>query len=390
MTRIAYLPGDGIGPEVSAVARRIATAAGLDAEWIEGRVGWSEWCTHGDPLPQETRRLLDDTDACLFGAITSHPQEVAQAALPSHLAAQGRRYESPILRIRREKGLHLNVRPNRFWTQVPGPLRDAPTGQTITIFRENSEDLYVGVEAYPVPAGLGAALGDHLPNYRRFQDHPAKDIAISTRVITRQATHRLLDAAFRHAAHHGIDQVTLAEKANVLRATGALVLETAQEVAREHPHIRLAALNVDALAAELVTRPHAHPIIAATNLFGDLLSDVAAAVTGGLGLAASANLGDDYALFEPVHGSAPDIAGTGRANPLAAVRSAAMLAAHLGQDAVANRIEAAVAALIADGAVRTPDLGGSATTDDVAAALLDHIGADIADRGTPTATAGTQ
>lgn len=370
--RIAVLPGDGIGPEVISAARRVADAAGLDAEWIEGRVGWTEWCRHGDPLPAETLRLLDETDACLFGAITSRPAAEAQAALPPHLAAAEHHYVSPILRIRRAKSLHLNLRPNRFWPQVTGPLRAPPQG-SITIFRENSEDLYTGAEAYPVDAFLGAALARHLPGYAAFAQVPTDEIAVTARVITRTATHRLMDAAFAHAARHGHDHVTLAEKANVLRATGALVVQTAEEVAAAYPDIRLVVANVDALAAELVTRPGAHPVIAATNLFGDILSDIAAAVTGGLGLAASANIGDDYALFEPVHGSAPDIAGTGQANPIAAVSSVAHLAHYLGQDEVGRRIEAAVEALLTECRVLTPDLGGDATTEQVTQRLIEHL-----------------
>jgi isocitrate/isopropylmalate dehydrogenase len=371
--RIVVLPGDGIGPEVIDAAMQVAEAAGLDAEWIHGRVGWEEWCGSGSALPAETLQLLDETDACLFGAITSRPVMEAEAALPVELRGTGHRYVSPILQIRRAKGLHLNLRPNRFWAGVSSPLRDAPTGATITILRENSEDLYVGAEAHPVSAGLDAALTAHLPGYAPFAARPRGEVAVSTRVTTRTATRRLMESAFSYAAIHGHTQVTLAEKANVLRATGGLVLEEAQAVAARHPTIELVVANVDALAAELVTRPTAHPVIAATNLFGDILSDIAAAVTGGLGLAASANIGDAYALFEPIHGSAPDIAGTDTANPIAAVLSAAHLARYLGRHDVAERIEAAVAALLHEGALRTPDLGGDATTTAITQSLIEQI-----------------
>lgn len=377
--RIAYLPGDGIGPEVLASARTVAEAAGLDAEWIEAPVGWNEWTTHGNPLPDDTLALLHDTDACLFGAITSQPDAIAQAALPDDLRGKVR-YQSPIVRIRRELGLAINVRPARFWPGVPSPLATPPEGHTITILRENTEDLYSGIEAHPLPAALAEALDKHAPGPRTLARLPADDTALTGRLITRAATEQLVTAAYAHATRHGHTTVTLAEKPNVMRATGGLVLDTAHSVAAKHPEIRLDVVNADALAARLVQDPQAFAVIAATNLFGDILSDLTAGLTGGLGLMPSANIGPTHALFEPVHGSAPDIAGTGRANPIAAILSAAMLAHHLGQRDVAKRIETAVAHVLAHGP-HTPDLGGNATTQHVTDAVVAAVHAEA-----PTAT----
>ncbi|MBW3583703.1 MAG: isocitrate/isopropylmalate dehydrogenase family protein [Euryarchaeota archaeon] len=375
--RIAYLPGDGIGPEVLASARTVLESAGLEAEWTEAPVGWSSWIDEGDALPAETLRVLQSTDCCLFGAITSKPATDAEAELSPHLKGTGLRYTSPILRIRQAMGLALNVRPATFWSGVASPLSAPPAASAdgrpfaLTVFRENTEDLYVGCEAHPVTDG--AAVATAFPTYGRFTGQAPDDIAASLRVVTRQATERLLESAFSFAEANGHPTVTLAEKPNVLRATGGLVLEVARDVAARHPSVRLVEQNVDSLCTELVRRPGDFPVIAATNLFGDILSDLAAGLSGGLGLAPSGSYGDTYALFEPVHGSAPDIAGRGIADPLAAVLSGAMMARHLGRDDIADVVERAVAGLLTDGRVLPRDLGGSATTAAVTAALVKRL-----------------
>lgn len=310
MTHVACLPGDGIGPEVTAVARRVLETAGLEATWSEHMVGWTCWTTDGDPLPSETLDACREADAVLFGAITSQPDAEAQAALPEHLR-DGRSYRSPILRLRRELGLWANVRP------ASGP------GIDLVLFRENTEGLYAGVERRPDP-----------------------DTAVTERVITRAATTRICEAAFEHAERHGRSKVTLIEKANVLRATGGLVREVFHAVAARHPGIQAEELHVDAACALLVRDPGRFDVVVATNLFGDIFSDVAAEVAGGIGTAASANLGDARGLFEPVHGSAPDIAGRGLADPRGAVAAGAMMARHLGQTAVAERVENALARVV--------------------------------------------
>jgi isocitrate/isopropylmalate dehydrogenase len=317
LTHVAVLPGDGIGPEVTAVARRVLEAAGLEATWSEHPVGWSEWCRVGEPLPAATLDACRAADAILFGAITSKPDDEAQRALPA--ALRGTSYRSPILRLRHELVLWANVRPVRG------------NGLDLVIFRENTEGLYAGLETD------GAALQGVFPGL-------AADAAVSLRVVTPAATRRIFEAAFRHAEAEGRLRVTLVEKANVLRRSGGLVRRIFYEVAADFPDLEADDLHIDAACALLVRDPSRFDVVVATNLFGDILSDLAAELSGGLATAASANLGDHRALFEPVHGSAPDIAGTGVADPRGAVAAAAMLARHVGQADVAVRIEQALAA----------------------------------------------
>lgn len=366
--RIAYLPGDGIGPEVLAVARHVLEAAGFRAAWVELPVGWNEWCERGDPLPRETLDGMRTTEAALFGAITSKPAAEAERELVPRLRGTGLRYESPILRLRREFDLAINFRPVRNLSGSPHAHRDP---MDLVLFRENTEDLYVGVEAHPFPADLREAWARHVPEERL---PPAGEgTAVSTRVITRRATERVVRAAFAYARAHGRHTVTLVEKPNVLRATGGLVHAVFRSVAEEHPELEAEELNVDAACALLVRDPAAFDVVVATNLFGDIFSDIAAEVAGGLALAAAANLGDGYAVFEPVHGSAPPLAGKNLANPLGAVLAGALLARHLGRIDVAERVEGAVSHLVAEGRLMPPDLGGSARTEEVAQALLRQL-----------------
>lgn len=365
MTRIAFLPGDGIGREVLPAARRVLEAAGLRAEWIELRVGWDEWTRHGDPLPAKTLQGMATTQCAFFGAVTSKSESETERELPARLRGSDLAYESPILRLRREFHLHLNVRPVRSWAGNPSNLHN---DVDLVLFRENSEDLYAGIEARPTPAKLlkaweaAGVAAERLPR-------PGEETALSLRVVTRSRTEAICRAAFEYAQREGRRRITLLEKANVLRRTGGLVREVFYGVAGEFPHLTSDDLQVDAGCARVVREPSRFDVVVATNLFGDIFSDVASEVAGGMGLAPSANLGPDYALFEPVHGSAPDLAGQGVANPLAAVLAGAMMSRHLGLPRVARRIEQAVARLVIHGAPLTPDMEGEATTDEVVEAL---------------------
>lgn len=343
--RIAVLPGDGIGPEVTAVAVRVLQAAGFQGTFATHPVGWKEWCTRGDALPAATLQACRDADAVLFGAITSKPDDQAQAEVAAHLRGTVR-YRSPIIRLRQELDLYANIRPCQA------------NGMDLVLFRENTEGLYAGFEratAGPDLAGL-------------FPGLPA-DAAVSLRVITPQGARRICAAAFAYAQAHGRHRVTLLEKANVLRETGGLVRRAFQEAARAYPAIKADELHIDAACARVVSRPDDFDVVVATNLFGDIFSDVAAEVSGGLPLAASESSGARHFLFEPVHGSAPDIAGQGVANPLGAVKAAAMLARRLGQADVADRIEAGVAQ-VAVSPRRPRDMGGSGDTALVESELL--------------------
>jgi isocitrate/isopropylmalate dehydrogenase len=345
---VAVLPGDGIGPEVTGVAIKVLQAAGLDAAFSFHPVGWRQWCETGEPLPAATLAACKSADAVLFGAITSKPETEAQAEVAPHLRGNVR-YRSPILRLRKELDLYANVRPCQG------------NGMDLVLFRENTEGLYAGLETATVSPSLRTAFPG-LPD----------DAAVSLRVITPQGARRISEAAFAYAEANGRKRVTLLEKANVLRETGGLMRREFWAVAARYPHIIADELHIDAACARVVSHPDDFDVVVATNLFGDIFSDVAAAVSGGLPLAASASLGSRHLLFEPVHGSAPDIAGRGIANPLGAVKAAAMLAGRLGQPEVERRIEAAVQDLLA-GDVLPRDLGGSATTAQVEGALLAQL-----------------
>ena len=364
MTRIAFLPGDGIGREVLPAARTVLEAAGFKGEWVELPVGWDEWRQRGDALPPSTVAEMQRTDAAFFGAITSKGEAEAAAELAPALRGKGLRYESPILRLRRTFDLAINYRPVRSWPGVAG------SGEAdMHLFRENTEDVYAGVEVGPVPEALLSAW--EAAGVRKELLPPSgPDTAITARIITRRRTQALIEAAFDLAARRQRRKVTLLEKANVMRRTGALVQDVFRSVAGRHPRIQSEELQIDAACALVVRDPARFDVVAATNLFGDIFSDVAAEMGGGLGLAPSANIGSSYALFEPVHGSAPDIAGKGVANPIAAVLSGAMLSHHLGQPDVAQRVEAAVAEWFRQGNATTKDLGGKASTHEATIELV--------------------
>ncbi len=361
---IVVLPGDGIGRIVIPEALRVLDAAGFRADFVQAEIGWSCWLRDGAALPQRTIDLLDEHPLGLLGAITSKPADAAEAELPPRLAGRGLRYASPILALRQRFGLDVCLRPSRSYPGNPtnfvrrsasGAVEEPPVD--IAVFRQNTEGLYAGVEWLDPPEAVRRALALH-PKFKPFESVPGPELAIATRIVTRSACRRILDAAFRHASVHGKESVTLAEKPNVLRETSGLFERVAREVASEWPALRLQSVNIDALLMDLTRRPEAHPVIVASNLFGDIVSDAVAGLTGGAGFACSANLGDSAALFEPTHGSAPRHEGLAVpiANPIAAILAGALLAEHVGDRSAARRIRAAVAAVVAAGRVRTYDM----------------------------------
>ncbi|MFG0305560.1 MAG: isocitrate/isopropylmalate dehydrogenase family protein [Phycisphaerales bacterium JB040] len=374
--RIAILPGDGIGPEVLAAARRVLDATGFEADYIEADIGWNCWTTTGEALPAATIDLLRGCNAALFGAITSKPADQAEAELPTHLRNTGLRYESPIVRLRREFDLYQAVRPCRTLPNAPGPAID------VVVFRENTEGLYAGIEWRSLPPELAREMASpthgHPDRMQRWIDADPNDVALSTRFMSRRACERIAEAAFAHAANTGRSRVTLLEKPNVLRATGGLMTESFRTVAKRYPAIEATELNIDAACMRMVQHPETFDVIVAENMFGDIVSDLAAGLAGGLGLAPSANIGDSFAVFEPVHGSAPDIAGRAIANPCAAVLSAAMMLDWLSEHARAADIQNAVHAALAAGEIQTPDLHPHArattqsATDAIIARLTTH------------------
>lgn len=367
--RIAWLPGDGVGNDVMEAARIVLDKLEFDAEYIHGDIGWEFWKHEGDPLPQRTLDLLNDTDCCLFGAITSKPKNEAAEELDPELRGKGYEYFSPIVRLRQELNLHTNMRPCKAYAGNPLNYRD---NIDIVVFRENSEGLYSGVEFHPLPEEVRKALEIH-PKMKRFADVPGEDIAISTRLMTRSACERIVRNAFEFAVKHNRRSVTIVDKPNVLRETGGLMIRTAREVARDYPDIPMWETNIDAQCMWLVKNPDDYDILVAENMFGDIISDLAAQLVGGLGFAASGNIGDKYAVFEPTHGSAPKYAGQYKVNPTAMLITAKMMLDWLGESDLAMRFETAISRVIAEGKIRTYDMKGNSTTLDMARAVAEYV-----------------
>lgn len=325
--RICLIEGDGIGHEVVPAARKVLEATGLPLEFLETEAGWETFERRGVSVPEKTLEKVMASDATLFGAATSPIRKV-----PGFFGA--------IRYLRRKLDLYANVRPARS-----RPIPQSRPGVDLVIVRENTEGLYVEQE-------------------RRYLD-----VAIADAVISKRASERIARYAFGLASRREKKLLHAAHKANVLPVTQGLFLETVKEVAQDFPGVTLKDIIVDNCAMQLVMRPEQFDVIVTTNLLGDILSDLTAGLVGGLGLAPSGNIGDRYAVFEPVHGSAPDIAGKGIANPTAAILSAAMLLEYLGEVEAARRIEAAVDKVLAEGP-HTPDLGGTATTEAFTEAVI--------------------
>ncbi len=368
--RIAVLPGDGVGAEVMEAAMIVLNKLRFDAEYIYGDIGWEFWCKEGDPLPARTFDLLKNTHACLFGAITSKPREDAALELEPQLQDKGYVYFSPIVRLRQEFDLFTNLRPCKAYPGNPLNYRD---DIDLIIFRENTEGMYAGVEFYPIPQTVKDALQLH-PKMKKFQSVANQDLALSTRIMTRQGCTRILRSAFEYARARKRRSVTLVEKPNVLRETGGFILDIARKMAPEYADVEFWEANVDAMVMWLVKNPQDYAVLVAENLFGDIISDLAAQLVGGLGFACSGNIGDNYAVFEPTHGSAPKYTGMYKVNPLAMLLAVKMMFEWLGENEAALRLEGAIAAVIKEGRVRTYDMKGNATTLDVAQAVASHLG----------------
>jgi len=324
--RVALIEGDGIGHEVVPAAVRVLEATGVPFQFVEAEAGWDCFQRHGTALPDDTLALVRESDAALFGAVSS----------PLH-RVEG--YRSPIVALRRALDLYANLRP-----VFSMPVSGSRAGIDLLIVRENSEGLYSGRE-------------------RR-----EGDTVIAERVITRRASARITRVACEQAMHRR-RHLTIVHKANVLRESDGLFREAAYQVAGEYADLTVAEMLVDTAALHLVTDPERFDVLVTTNLFGDILSDEAAGLVGGLGLAPSANVGDVQGVFEPVHGSAPDIAGRGIANPIATILAASLMLEHLREAAAAERVRVAAIETLRQGP-RTPDLGGDAGTEDVTRAIV--------------------
>jgi len=380
---VVSMPGDGIGNQVLPQAIRVLKEVGFDAEYIHADIGWDCWCDQGNALPDRTIDLLSKHKVGLFGAITSKPNKEAQAELKPELRGKGYVYYSPIVTMRQKFNLDICMRPCIGFTGNPlNYIRkrtdggfDEPKIDT-TVFRQGTEGMYAGVEWTNPPENVRSALNTH-PKFKNFAGVPGPELAVSLRIITKNAAHRIATAAFEYAKRRGFKGVTICEKPNVVRETSGMMEETAKEVAKNYPGIFLWSTNIDAQLMWLNKNPEDYNVIVASNLFGDILSDAFAGLVGGLGFAASGNIGDEVAVFEPTHGSAPKYAELHPpiVNPIAMILSAAMMLDHVGENQKADRIRKAIAEVVKEGKVRTYDMmripGGSRSISQGAASTVE-------------------
>jgi isocitrate dehydrogenase (NAD+) len=384
------MPGDGIGNQVLPESLRVLKAVGFDADYVHADIGWGCWCNNGNALPERTIELLTKHKLGLFGAITSKPNKAAQAELKSELQGRGYVYYSPIVTMRQKFNLDICMRPCVGFTGNPlNYIRKRTDGGfeephiNTTVFRQNTEGMYAGIEWTNPPEIVRNALNSHA-KFKAFANVPGQDLAVSVRIITRPAARRIVTAAFEYAKKKKFKGVTICEKPNVVRETSGMMEETAKEVQKNYPEIQLWSTNIDAQLMWLNKNPEDYNVIVASNLFGDILSDAFAGLVGGLGFAASGNIGDTVAVFEPTHGSAPKYAELNPpiVNPIAMILSAAMMVEHVGENDKAERIRNAVAEVVKEGKVRTYDMmrisGGAKSISQGAASTVQMTDAILA------------
>lgn len=328
---VVLIAGDGIGPEVCNAARAILDASGVAIDWREAEAGQSAYETLGDPLPEATLAAVRSADATLKGPTAT---------------AKGAGFRSVNVAMRQKLNLFANYRPARSLPGVKTRFEDVD----LIVIRENTEGLYSGLEHTVVPG-----------------------VVESLRVITQVASERIARFAFQTARRQNRRKVTCVHKANILKLSDGLFLKTCQEVATQFADIEFDDCIVDAAAMKLVSDPHTFDVLVMENLFGDILSDLTSGLVGGLGVTPSANVGEKLAVFEAVHGTAPDIAGKGLANPTALVLSGVLMLRFLGEKAAADAVESAVRSVLAEGKTLTGDLGGNASTDEYTAAVIARL-----------------
>lgn len=328
MRKVTLIRGDGIGPEITEATLKIIEKTGLKLTWEEVVAGQEALKTEGDPLPEKTIASIRRNGLALKGPLTT---EV------------GKGFRSINVALRREFGLFANLRPVRSLSGVKALYQDL----NLVVVRENTEDLYAGIER-----------------------QVGEDQAESIKVITRKASEKIARFAFEYALQQGRKKVTAIHKANIMKLSDGLFLEAVRSIAAGYPVIIFNDLIVDNAAMQLVMNPYQFEVIVAPNLYGDILSDLCAGLIGGLGLAPAANIGDHVAIFEPVHGSAPDLAGKKAANPTAMILSAVLMLRQIGEVETADRVEKALAAVLKAGRFTTHDLGGSSSTFEMADAVI--------------------
>ena len=365
---IVSMPGDGIGKVVLDEAIRVLDAAGFEADYVEGDIGWEFWRNEGNPLPQRTLDLIAEHKIGLFGAITSKPKDEAFNALSSELQEKGLVYSSPIVGLRQHFGLDICLRPCKTYKGNPlNFIRRGPNDSIqepvvdVAIFRQNTEGLYGGVEWSNPPKQVYDALMTHPKFKQNFGDAPVEEVSVSTRIFTKKCTERILRAAFEHAKKYGYKSVTVCEKPNVIRETSGMMYKMAQEIQKaDFPEIELWNTNIDAQMMWLTKNPENYGVIVAGNMFGDIVSDGFAGLIGGLGFACSAQYNPETGIgvFEPTHGSAPKYADypISIVNPIAMVESACMMLDFIDEQEIAKKIRKAVSDVVSEGKVKTYDM----------------------------------
>ncbi len=364
--RIAWLPGDGVGNEVLEASKIVLEKLKFDAEYIDGDIGWEFWCKEGNPLPDRTVDLLKNVDAALFGAITSKPIWTSHEELAPELQDKGLVYRSPIVRMRQEFNLYNCQRPTKAYKGNPLNFKE---DIDIVVFRENTEDLYSGVEFPTVPKEVAKCLEENNPNFKKFSGLAGDEYAISCKINTKKGSENIIRAAFEYCKEHGRKKLTVVHKSNVVRASDGLFYQTARELSKEYPMVELDEGNIDAMTMWILKNPERFEVLVAPNLYGDIISDLCAQLVGGLGFACSGNIGENLAVFEPTHGSAPKYYGQYKVNPIATFLSAKMMLDWLGEKEEAERLEKAISEVIEEGKVRTYDMGGSNSTLEMAEAV---------------------
>lgn len=328
---VTLIPGDGSGPEVIAAAKKVVESTGVDIQWEEAHAGAAMIEKYGTPLPDETIASIRKTGVALKGPVAT---------------PVGTGFRSVNVAMRKTFDLYANVRPAKTYPGVITKFENID----LVIVRENTEDLYAGIE--------------------RMVD---EDTAESIKLFTRKGCERIIRYAFEYAVREGRKKVTAVHKANIMKCTDGMFLDIAREIAKEYPQIQFNDSIVDAMCMRLVMHPEDYDVLVCPNLYGDIVSDLCAGLVGGLGLTPSANIGVDGAIFEPIHGSAPDIAGQHKINPTAAILSASLMLAHLGEGKAAASIEKAVEQVIGQGKVLTVDMGGTASTEEFADAVISAL-----------------
>ena len=393
---IVSMPGDGIGKVVLDEAIRVLDAAGFEADYVEGDIGWEFWRSEGNPLPQRTLDLIAEHKIGLFGAITSKPKDEAFNALSPELQEKGLVYSSPIVGLRQHFGLDICLRPCKTYKGNPlNFIRRGPNDSIqepevdVVIFRQNTEGLYGGVEWSNPPKQVYDALMTHPKFKQNFGDAPVEEVSVSTRIFTKKCTERILRAAFEHAKKYGYKSVTVCEKPNVIRETSGMMYKMAQEIQKaDFPEIELWNTNIDAQMMWLTKNPENYGVIVAGNMFGDIVSDGFAGLIGGLGFACSAQYNPETGIgvFEPTHGSAPKYADypVSIVNPIAMVESSCMMLDFIDEQEIAKNIRKAVSDVVSEGKVKTYDMAkmtgkadvvekGAASTMEMANAIIEKL-----------------